>query len=60
MTGINHLTKTYGDKTAVDPYSHRAARRRDRRPQPNGAGRPTTMRLIPGLDRLSPTCRRPR
>jgi ABC-2 type transport system ATP-binding protein len=46
-----HLTKTYGDKTAVDDLSFSV------RPGivtgflgPNGAGKSTTMRLILGLD----------
>jgi ABC-2 type transport system ATP-binding protein len=52
MIKINDLTKTYGDKTAVDHLSVTV------RPGvvtgflgPNGAGKSTTMRIILGLDR---------
>ncbi len=52
MIEINDLTKTYGDKTAVDHLTVTA------RPGvvtgflgPNGAGKSTTMRVILGLDR---------
>jgi ABC-2 type transport system ATP-binding protein len=52
MIEVQHLTKHYGDKTAVDDLSFIV------RPGivtgflgPNGAGKSTTMRLILGLDR---------
>jgi ABC-2 type transport system ATP-binding protein len=52
MIEINNLTKTYGDKTAVDHLTVTV------RPGvvtgflgPNGAGKSTTMRVILGLDR---------
>ena len=51
MIEVQHLTKRYGDKTAVDDLSFAV------RPGivtgflgPNGAGKSTTMRLILGLD----------
>ncbi|HET6154317.1 MAG TPA: ATP-binding cassette domain-containing protein [Marmoricola sp.] len=51
MIEAQHLTKTYGDKTAVDDLSFTV------RPGivtgflgPNGAGKSTTMRMIVGLD----------
>jgi ABC-2 type transport system ATP-binding protein len=51
MIEVDHLTKRYGDKTAIDSLSFVV------RPGvvtgflgPNGAGKSTTMRLIAGLD----------
>jgi ABC-2 type transport system ATP-binding protein len=48
---VDHVTKYYGDKVAVDDLTFSV------RPGivtgflgPNGAGKSTTMRLIPGLD----------
>lgn len=52
MIEVKHLTKTFGDKTAVDDVTFTAE------PGkvtgflgPNGAGKSTTMRMIMGLDR---------
>jgi ABC-2 type transport system ATP-binding protein len=54
MIEVSHLTKRYGDQTAVDDLSFMV------RPGivtgflgPNGAGKSTTMRMILGLDRPS-------
>jgi ABC-2 type transport system ATP-binding protein len=54
MIEVSHLTKRYGDQTAVDDLSFVV------RPGsvtgflgPNGAGKSTTMRMILGLDRPS-------
>ena len=51
MIEAHHLTKRYGDKTAVDDLSFTV------RPGvvtgflgPNGSGKSTTMRMILGLD----------
>ena len=51
MIEVEHLTKRYGDKLAVDDLSFRSS------PGmvtgflgPNGAGKSTTMRMIVGLD----------
>ncbi|MFI7481240.1 ABC transporter ATP-binding protein [Kocuria sp. M1R5S2] len=59
MIEIEHLTKTYGDRTAVDDVSFTV------RPGrvtgflgPNGAGKTTTMRLVVGLE--NPTSGRTR
>jgi len=54
MIEVNHLTKRYGDKVAVDDLSFTI-------PSgqvtgflgPNGAGKSTTMRVIMGLDRAT-------
>jgi ABC-2 type transport system ATP-binding protein len=52
MIEVQHLTKRFGDKLAVDDLSFRV------RPGivtgflgPNGAGKSTTMRMMLGLDR---------
>lgn len=54
MIEVSHLTKRYGEQTAVDDLSFVV------RPGivtgflgPNGAGKSTTMRMILGLDRPS-------
>src|SRR4051812_40702087 len=52
MIEARHLTKRYGDKTAVDDLSFSVeAGRVTGFLGPNGAGKSTTMRLLLGLDR---------
>ncbi|MDQ1122003.1 ABC transporter ATP-binding protein [Microbacterium trichothecenolyticum] len=54
MIVAQHLTKRYGDKTAVDDVSFTVAPGRVTGfLGPNGAGKSTTMRMIVGLDRPS-------
>lgn len=54
MIVAEHLTKRYGDKTAVDDVSFTVAPGRVTGfLGPNGAGKSTTMRMIVGLDRPS-------
>jgi ABC-2 type transport system ATP-binding protein len=52
MITVNALTKTYGDRTAVDDLSFSvAAGRVTGFVGPNGAGKSTTMRMMVGLTR---------
>ncbi len=54
MIVAEHLTKRYGDKTAVDDVSFTVTPGRVTGfLGPNGAGKSTTMRMIVGLDRPS-------
>jgi ABC-2 type transport system ATP-binding protein len=51
---VNHLTKRYGDKVAVDNLSFTVQSGQVTGfLGPNGAGKSTTMRLIMGLDRVT-------